>query len=102
MVLLQTQTDVLILNLIAILSFQDEKLKKLVELHGSEDWKLIASLLTVSNTSVGSHMHAHRQTEHGCGKVMSKQRVFCFIPFLCDRIVCFKIGSTGLFAYHLP
>lgn len=32
-----------------ILSFiQDEKLKKLVELHGSEDWKLIASLLAVS------------------------------------------------------
>lgn len=27
---------------------QDEKLKKLVELHGSEDWKLVASLLSVS------------------------------------------------------
>lgn len=39
--------------------FQDEKLKKLVELHGSEDWKLIASLLTVSHRSVGTHVHAH-------------------------------------------
>lgn len=33
------------------LCFQDEKLKKLVELHGSEDWKLIASLLSVSSSS---------------------------------------------------
>lgn len=39
--------------------FQDEKLKKLVELNGSEDWKLIASLLTVSSRSVGTHVHAH-------------------------------------------
>lgn len=33
---------------ICFLFTQDEKLKKLAELHGSEDWKLIASLLTVS------------------------------------------------------
>ena len=43
----------------ALSFFQDEKLKKLVELNGSDDWKLIASLLTVSSGSVGTHMHAH-------------------------------------------
>lgn len=31
--------------------FQDEKLKKLVEHHGAEDWKVIANLLSVSSDS---------------------------------------------------
>lgn len=40
---------------------QDEKLKKLVELHGSEDWKVIASLLSVS--------------------ILSTTNLFMFLPY---------------------
>lgn len=51
--------------------FQDEKLKKLVEVHGSEDWKLIASLLTVSSRSAGTHMHIQRHTDREVNKTFS-------------------------------
>lgn len=44
---LVTSGDWLCLSDNELLRCQDEKLKKLVELHGSDDWKLIASLLTV-------------------------------------------------------
>ncbi len=43
--------------------FQDEKLKKLVELHGSEDWKVIASLLTVSSRSMRTHVCTNEAEE---------------------------------------
>uniref|UniRef100_A0A8D0D332 Transcriptional activator Myb n=1 Tax=Sander lucioperca TaxID=283035 RepID=A0A8D0D332_SANLU len=45
---------------------EDEKLKKLVELHGSEDWKLIASLLT-NRTDV--------QCQHRWQKVLNPELI---------------------------
>uniref|UniRef100_A0A3Q1GG84 Transcriptional activator Myb n=1 Tax=Acanthochromis polyacanthus TaxID=80966 RepID=A0A3Q1GG84_9TELE len=46
---------------------EDEKLKKLVELHGSEDWKLIASLLTQNRTDV--------QCQHRWQKVLNPELI---------------------------
>ena len=68
--------------------FQDEKLKKLVELHGSEDWKLIASLLSVSSRPVHTHRDRSKHLSiKSCNMRTNQDSFLYFLVLTCWLLV---------------